>query len=66
MVAKRFMKFLSKKSIPLIIISAGIGIFIECFLKNNNCLYDNSYIFSNKIVFENDISVGVENTIIHS
>jgi len=64
--AKKFIRFLSKKSIPLIIISAGIGNFIECFLKNNNCLYDNSYILSNKILFENGISVGVENGIIHS
>ncbi len=39
--AKKFMRFLSEKSIPLIIISAGIGNFIECFLKKNNCLYGN-------------------------
>lgn len=64
--AKKFMRFLSDKSIPLIIISAGIGNFIECFLEKNNCLYDNSYIFSNKIIFNNGISVGVENKIIHS
>lgn len=64
--AKNFIKFLANKSIPLIIISAGIGNFIESFLKSNNCLFDNSYIFSNKIIFENGISVGVENNIIHS
>ena len=64
--AKDFMKFLAKNKIPLIIISAGIGNFIECFLKNNNCLYDNSYIFSNKIIFKDGIAVGTEKKTIHS
>ena len=64
--AKRFIEFLANKSIPLIIISAGIGNFIEGFLKNNNCLFDNSYIFSNKIVFKDGVSIGVEDNIIHS
>lgn len=64
--AQDFIKFLANKSIPLIIVSAGIGNFIESFLKNNNCLFDNSYIFSNKIVFKDGISIGVENDIIHS
>ena len=64
--AKNFLKHLAKKKVPLIIISAGIGNFIECFLKNNNCLFDNSYIFSNKIIFKDGISIGVEKDIIHS
>ena len=64
--AKEFIKFLYKNNIPLIIISAGIGNFIENFLKYNNCYYDNIYISSNKIIFKDGIAVGVENNIIHS
>lgn len=64
--AKDFIKFLANKSIPLIIVSAGIGNFIESFLKTNNCLFDNSYIFSNKIVFKDGISIGIEDSVIHS
>ncbi len=47
--AKEFLQFLHQNHIPLIIISAGIGNFIETFLKLNHCLYDNIYISSNKI-----------------
>lgn len=64
--AKDFMKFLADNKIPLIIISAGIGNFIESFLINNNCLFDNSYIFSNKIIFKDGIAVGTEKKTIHS
>ena len=64
--AKEFMEFLHKNNIPLIIISAGIGNFIENFLKYNNCLYDNIHIISNKIIFNNGIAIGVDNKIIHS
>ena len=64
--AKEFIEFLHKNSIPLIIISAGIGNFIETFFRSNNCYYDNVYISSNKIIFKNGIAVGVEDNIIHS
>ena len=64
--AKEFMEFLHKNNIPLIIISAGIGNFIENFLKYNNYLYDNIHIISNKIIFNNGIAIGVDNKIIHS
>ena len=63
---KDFFKFLNEKNIPLIIISAGIGNFIESFLKYNDCYYDNIYISSNKIIFENGIAIGVDSNIIHS
>ena len=49
--AKEFIEFLHQNNIPLIIISAGIGNFIESFLKHNNCNFDNVYISSNKILF---------------
>ena len=55
-----------KNNIPLIIISAGIGNFIETFLKMNDCYYDNIYISSNKIIFKDGIAIGVDKNIIHS
>ena len=64
--AKEFLEFLYEKQIPLIIISAGIGNFIENFLINNNCYFDNIYVSSNKIIFKDGIAVGVEKNIIHS
>ena len=64
--AKEFIKFLYDNSIPLIIISAGIGNFIETFLHLNNCYYNNIYVSSNKIIFKNGIAVGVDKNIIHS
>lgn len=64
--AKEFLEYLYDNQIPLIIISAGIGNFIESFLKNNNCLYDNIYISSNKIIFRDGIAFGVGNNLIHS
>ena len=63
---KEFIEFLHKNNIPLIIISAGVGNFIETFFKYNNCYYDNVYMSSNKIIFKNRIAVGVEENIIHS
>lgn len=64
--AKEFIDFLHENNIPLIIISAGIGNFVESFFKFNNCYYDNIFISSNKIIFKNSIAVGVEENIIHS
>lgn len=64
--AKEFLKFLADNGVPVIIISAGIGNFIECFLKNNDCLFDNIYISSNKITFTDGIATGTEGDIIHS
>ena len=64
--AKDFIELLHKNNIPLIIISAGIGNFIESFLEHNNCYYDNIYVSSNKIIFEDGIAVGVDDNIIHS
>ena len=40
--------------------------FIESFFEHNNCYYDNVYISSNKIIFEDGIAVGVGENIIHS
>lgn len=64
--AKEFIYFLHEHNIPLIIISAGIGNFIESFLKHNDCYLDNIYISSNKIMFKDGIANGVDKNIIHS
>ncbi len=64
--AKEWLKFLYINHIPLIIISAGVGNFIEEFLQQEGCLYDNIYISSNMIKFENGLATGIENNVIHS
>lgn len=64
--AREFIEFLHNNEVPLIIISAGIGNFIESFLEKNNCNFDNVYVISNKILFENGIATGVGKNIIHS
>ena len=64
--AKEFMKFLNDNNIPLIIISAGVGNVIEAFLNYNNCYYDNIYVVSNMITFENGVASGVASNIVHN
>lgn len=63
---KEFLTDMYNNNIPVIIISAGIGNFIEQFLKYNNCMFNNIYLISNFIRFENGIAVGIEDTIIHT
>lgn len=64
--AEEFFKNMNDRNIPVIIISAGIGNFIEQFLIKNDCYFDNIYIISNFIKFENGIAVGVCENVIHS
>ena len=64
--ALEFINFLHDNNIPLIIISAGIGNFIETFLEHNDCYYDNICVSSNKIIFKNGVASGVGANIIHS
>lgn len=64
--AKQFLENMKRLNIPVIIISAGIGNFIKEFLIANDCDFDNIYIISNFIKFENGIAVGVTDNIIHS
>jgi 5'-nucleotidase len=64
--AKEFLERMHLNNVPVIIISAGIGNFIEKFLKENNCYFDNIHIISNKIKFEQGVAVGIEENIIHS
>ena len=64
--AKEFLESMRDRNIPVIIISAGIGNFIEQFLIKNNCNFDNIYIIYNFIKFEDGIAVGVCENVIHS
>ncbi len=48
----KFIEFLYKEKIPLIIISAGVANCIEIFLENNHILYDNIIVISNLIKFD--------------
>ena len=64
--AREFLKNMKDRNIPVIIISAGIGNFIEQFLIKNNCNFDNIYIVSNFLKFENGIATGVSDNVIHS
>ncbi|MDP4267643.1 MAG: haloacid dehalogenase-like hydrolase [Bacteroidota bacterium] len=64
--AQELLYFCRKESIPIIIMSAGLGNVVESFLKNNNCLYENIHIISNFLVFKDGIVSGVPEHIIHS
>lgn len=55
--AKEFLNKMKANNIPVIILSAGIGNVIEQFLLDNNCLYDNTYIISNFIEFNQDATM---------
>lgn len=50
--AKEFIQEAHKNNMPVIILSAGIGNVIEYFLKENNCYFENMYIISNFIEFD--------------
>lgn len=65
--AKEFLEEANKSNIPLVILSAGIGNIIEEFLKINGCYFDNMYIISNFIEFdENGNMKQFEDEMIHS
>lgn len=64
--AKEFLTDLQKKKIPVIVLSAGIGNAIEEFFKWNHCDYDNIYIISNFIDFQEDKMQKYTDSIIHS
>ena len=65
--AKDILKYWHSNNIPVIVLSAGIGNIILKFLKLNNCLYDNMYVISNFLSFdENGKIKKYENDIIHT
>ncbi len=49
---KEFLELTYRKNIPVIIISAGLKVFIDSFLQKNGCLFENTYIVSNELVFD--------------
>lgn len=63
---KEFLTFLSNNNIPLIIVSQGLGNFAKVFLEMNECYFDNIYISSNMIKFENGIAINNEGNITHN
>lgn len=63
---KEFLYYLSENNVPVIIISAGVGNFVEQFLINNDCYFSNIHIISNMIKFDdNGEALGVAGNIIH-
>lgn len=64
--AFEFLENMNKRNIPVIIISAGIGNFIEHFLIKNNCYFNNIYLIANFIKFKNGLAVGLLDNVIHS
>lgn len=52
--AKEFLEKMAQEKIPVIILSAGIGNVIEGFLRKNQCDFENLWIISNFIEFEED------------
>ena len=64
--AKEFLEILYNKNIPVIIISADIGNFIESFLQANDSYFDNIYISSNRVIFKDGFASGIGENIIHS
>ena len=63
---REFLESMRDRKIPVVIISAGIGNFIEQFFEVNNCKFENIFIVSNFIKFEKGIAVGISDTVIHS
>jgi len=65
--AEKFFLKMNELGVPVIILSAGIGNIIEEFLKYKNIYYDNIYIFSNNILFNEEGSIcGLGDNIIHA
>ncbi len=52
--AKEFLQNAYYKSIPIVILSAGIGNVIEQFLNENECYFENMYIISNFFEFDKE------------
>ena len=50
--AKVFLQELSKKNIPIIVMSSGIGNIVKGFLEKENCINNDTYVISNFFEFE--------------
>lgn len=61
-----FLKRMKELGIPVVIVSAGIGDFIEKYLRSMGCLYDNITIHSNFLLYKEGRIIGVKEPILHS
>lgn len=63
---KPFLGRMNELGIPVVIVSAGIGNFIEKYLQQEGCLYSNITIHSNFLIYDKGRIVGVNEPILHS
>lgn len=64
--AKEFLEKMRDMSVPVIIISAGIGNIIEEFLNQEECYFDNIFVLSNFVKFKDGIIEKIEGSTIHA
>jgi Pyrimidine 5''-nucleotidase (UMPH-1). len=64
--SRNFLENMHLLGIPVIIISAGLGVFIEKYLEQQYCLFDNITIYSNFFIYENGRIVSVKQPMLHS
>ena len=67
--AKELLSTLHKNNVPLVIISSsGVGVDgIKLFLQKNDALYNNAYIVSNRLIWDNQgYMIGYKEPVIHS
>ncbi len=63
---KPFLSSMRMLGVPVVIVSAGVGDFIEGYLKKQQCLFDNITIHSNYLIYDGDYIIGVKQPLIHS
>lgn len=65
--AKEFLEYTYENSIPVIILSAGIGSVIKEFLKEEKCYFENIFLISNTFIYdEGGNAFKLENYLIHT
>ena len=65
--AKEFLEYTYENSIPVIILSAGIGSVIKEFLKEEKCYFENIFLISNTFLYDEDGNAfKLENYLIHT
>jgi 5'-nucleotidase len=63
--AKTFLNNMCDRNIPVVIISAGIGNFIEKFIEREGCLFKNIFIESNFLDIQNGVVTGIKGSVLH-
>ena len=65
--AKEFLEYTYENSIPVIILSAGVGSVIKEFLKEEKCYFENIFLISNTFLYDEDGNAfKLENYLIHT